>query len=257
MSWPWETHLLPAERPFARQLAHWAEEAGRRWRPVLTDFYDLRRQWIARVVVASVSEIELKSWGGYPDAERVRLWIGPEGWEPGESDWQLGFVKVEVPGAEWTHGDVLGSILGLGVRREKIGDISVVPGAAWCVTDREIASFLCVHWQRVGRYSVHPRVVSPGEFVPPRQSWRQERVTVASLRLDAVLHEALHWSRAKAAEWIKKGMVQVNWAVCQDGARPLAEGDVISVRGVGRLKILALEGESRRGRQIVRVGHLE
>ncbi|MDI3256161.1 MAG: YlmH/Sll1252 family protein [Kyrpidia sp.] len=257
MSFPWESHLHPGERPFARQALRWVEAAGERWRPVLTDFYDHRRQQIVRVIAATVGGVKVRAWGGYPEAERARLWIAPEPLVPREDDWELGFVRVRARGASWSHGDVLGSLLGLGIRREKIGDLSVAPEEARCIVTEEMTAFLCVHWRKIGRFSVHPEAIADRDFVPPEMSWREERVSVASLRLDAVLHEALHWPRQKAADWIKKGMVQVNWAVCGEVSREVAAGDTLSVRGVGRLRIAGVEGRSRRGRWILRVGFLQ
>ena len=78
-------------------------------------------------------------------------------------------------------------------------------------------------------------------------------VNVPSLRLDAVLAQTLRLARAKAQTLIRGGAVNRNWA---EETRPdveLAEGDVISVRGHGRVKIHAVQGESRKGRLFIEV----
>ncbi|MDI3327451.1 MAG: S4 domain-containing protein [Alicyclobacillaceae bacterium] len=91
-------------------------------------------------------------------------------------------------------------------------------------------------------------------FRPPEGAWREERLTVPFLRLDALLRSLLRLSRTEAADRIRLGTVQVNWAPAEDADREVAEGDVLSVRGWGRFKILGIEEQSRRGRIVVRVG---
>lgn len=73
--------------------------------------------------------------------------------------------------------------------------------------------------------------------------------TVAALRLDAVLALGFSLSRARAVILVKGGLVQVNRRPVETPSSRLNQGDLISVRGRGSLELTALTGESRKGRQ--------
>jgi RNA-binding protein YlmH len=78
--------------------------------------------------------------------------------------------------------------------------------------------------------------------------------TVASLRLDAVLCTAFGLSRTKAAELIEAGRVNLDYHPCIQPAKELNEGALLSVRGLGRAKLLETGGVSKKGRIFVRIG---
>jgi RNA-binding protein YlmH len=70
--------------------------------------------------------------------------------------------------------------------------------------------------------------------------------TVASLRLDAVLCAAFGLSRTKAAELITAGRVNLDYQLCIQPAKELNEGTLLSVRGMGRAKLLEVGGVSKK-----------
>ncbi|WP_276676582.1 S4 domain-containing protein, partial [Caldibacillus debilis] len=74
--------------------------------------------------------------------------------------------------------------------------------------------------------------------MPPRETWKESSVVSSSLRLDAVLSASVNLARQKVQQMIRQGLVKVNWKQTEDCDYPLREGDVISVRGFGRIKIL-------------------
>ncbi len=81
----------------------------------------------------------------------------------------------------------------------------------------------------------------------------QRTVSVASLRVDALVSGVFRLSRAKASEAIRGGKCRVNWKVVEDPSRTLEEGDTVSLRGWGRFRVDAVEGKTKKGRFLVRV----
>jgi RNA-binding protein YlmH len=61
-------------------------------------------------------------------------------------------------------------------------------------------------------------------------------------------------SRAKAAELITAGRVSVNHQLCEQPAKELGEGSLLSVRGMGRAKLLEVGSVSKKGRIFIRIG---
>ena len=73
------------------------------------------------------------------------------------------------------------------------------------------------------------------------------KIEVAGARLDKALADLTPLSRAVANEQIKEGKVLVNGAV-KKAKYTVKEGDIISMRGRGRMKVEAITGTSRKGR---------
>ena len=77
---------------------------------------------------------------------------------------------------------------------------------------------------------------------------------MASLRLDAVLSSAFGISRTKAADLILAGRVSLNHQICEKTDKEFAENALLSVRGMGRAKLLEVGGVSKKGRNFIKIG---
>ena len=78
--------------------------------------------------------------------------------------------------------------------------------------------------------------------------------TVASLRLDAVLSSAFGISRTKAAELILAGRARLNHQICEKTDKEVGENVLLSIRGMGRAKLLEVGGVSKKGRSFIKIG---
>lgn len=56
-------------------------------------------------------------------------------------------------------------------------------------------------------------------------------------RVDAIASAGFRMSRSKMSDLVKKGDVRVNWLECTKPSVSVAEGDVISVAGKGRMTV--------------------
>lgn len=149
------------------------------------------------------------------------------------------------------HRDILGAILGLGLKRETLGDIRLQDAAAYVAVLPSVKGYILANLLEVGRVRV--AVKEHQGQLPPPQGGVVSVVNVASLRLDAILHESMHVQREKAKQLVQKGICSVNH---QEELRPdvlLKPGDVVSLRGFGRIRFLALRGESRKNRLFIEV----
>ena len=241
------------ESEMHREMARFADlirgaERGRR--AVFSEFLTPDAQ--ARLIALARREgLETGLFGGGEDAERAVVGIWQEGCEPDCSPIRIVRITWDGRYAAPQHRDVLGACLGLGLERETMGDIRLEGSSAYVAALPAIAGYLEQHLDSVGNASVRSSEYD-GEMLAAEQGARAV-VNVPSLRLDAVLAQTLRLARAKAQTLIRGGAVNRNWA---EETRPdveLAEGDVISVRGHGRVKIHAVQGESRKGRLFIEV----
>ena len=93
--------------------------------------------------------------------------------------------------------------------------------------------------------------VALDELPAPERRTEERRFTVMSARLDAVCAGLFHLSRTECARQIGAGNVSLNYAECLKADAPVKEGDVLSLRGAGKGKVLEIGGSSRKGRVFV------
>jgi len=158
-----------------------------------------------------------------------------------------------------THRDILGAALALGLERSVLGDIEIAQtkGQAFLVCLPHVADFIAENLKKAGRIGLSAAQIPLSDLPASHKNIREERGTVASLRLDALLAEAFRCSRGSAEEYLRQGLVQLCHEECRQGSRHVNEGDIISLRGRGRIKLLEVGAESRKGRFWVTIGHYE
>ena len=192
--------------------------------------------------------------GGLPDCERKVAFFLPDYLE--EADFnpaeELRAVHIRAYYGRPEHRDYLGALLGLGVRREWVGDIRIREDEAWVFCLPSVADQLA-GLEQAGRVSVKAEVVEIPEIPAPEPKRRSVRFTVQSLRFDAVLAETFRLSRTQAVKLIAAGYASLNYLPCLKNDAPVSEGDVLSLRGKGKATLAELGGRSRKDRLFLRM----
>jgi RNA-binding protein YlmH len=118
----------------------------------------------------------------------------------------------------------------------------------------DISDYLHLNLQQVHRVHVQTEILPLQLFQPSRETLEEMSLSVASLRMDGIASDVFRLSRAKALLPIKAGRCRVNWKVEEDPSKPLKEGDLVSMQGFGRFKVLRVEGTSKSGRLRMKIG---
>ena len=155
------------------------------------------------------------------------------------------------------HPDVLGALLSIGIERSKFGDIRVAENTVQFAVATEVADYVRAHLTSIGKVKVHVEELGLKPLIMVEERWIENPYTVSSMRLDVVLATVLNMSRQKSQSLIGAGRVKVNWTLREQVAFELQEGDIISVRGFGRLKIIMTEGRTKKDKIRLQVGQLE
>ncbi|MBZ8178516.1 photosystem II S4 domain protein [Oscillatoria salina] len=217
-----------------------AEQAIKTWEVVLTDFLAPPELAEVQGQFKALTEVKICEWGGYPQAERQRVALVREELPLERS--QVDLVALDIAGNflfdPATHRDFLGAILGTGVVREKVGDIVVLgERGAQVIVVPELGEFLQTNLTQVRSVPVKVQPIEIGELKvrPPK---KKEMTTVeASMRLDAIASAGFGMSRSKMGNLISSGDVRVNWKEVTKESHNVRSGDLISVRGKGRLEV--------------------
>ncbi|WNZ25251.1 photosystem II S4 domain protein [Leptolyngbya sp. NK1-12] len=217
-----------------------AEQAIKTWEVVCTDFLAPPELAEVQQMFGRLTEVQFLAWGGYPQAERQRLAIS-------RAELPLDQTQVEVAAMEIagnflfdpaSHRDFLGAILGTGIVREKVGDIIVLgERGAQAIVVPDMVEFLTLNLKQVRSVPVKTQAIDWSEL-KVREPKKKELTTVeASMRLDAVASAGFGMSRSKMADLINAGDVRVNWKEITQASYVLKPGDLVAIRGKGRLEI--------------------
>lgn len=227
-------------REVAARVLDRAEQALRTWDIVQTDFLSPPEWMDMQQIFNRLTEVHMVAWGGYPQSERQRLAIA-------RSELPLDTSNIELTALSIagnflfdpaTHRDFLGALLGTGIVREKVGDIIVLGDrGAQAIVVPELVEFLETSLTQVRSVPVKTQRIDFNEL-SIREPKKKEMTTVeASLRLDAVASAGFGMSRSKMADMISAGDVRVNWREVTQPSHQLKTGDLVAIRGKGRLEI--------------------
>lgn len=188
--------------------------------------------------------------GGYEDAERRVCRICTDEYNKDDGvPIILYSVKATDKNAVISHRDVLGALMGLGIKREMTGDIMAKENKAQFFCHKSVSEFVKMNLTKIGRYNVE---LSESEFSEMAELPKKLiNINVSSMRLDSIVGESFGISRTKSAEYIKKGMVFVNWQACIDVSREIKENDKISLQGKGKISVSGISRTSKKGRLFV------
>lgn len=190
--------------------------------------------------------------GGYAESERKILAISSLDETQIEKKCPIALLKIECAEmSSISNRDVLGALMGSGIRREMLGDIIIRQGVAAVFALNLISEFLIQNISTIGRFKVKLTIADEQFEIPPAV-FEHQRVTAASLRLDAVVSNVAHISRERASELIENGMVQINHIPSEKKTKEIHAGDCLVVRGIGKWIIDECGELSKKGRIVLR-----
>lgn len=233
----------------AVRLADMAEQAQRSQKFRLGDFLDPYGQEIAETIAANYPALRLDFSGGYTGAERQRAMFIDRDFG-GSPSFELAYVTASWNGQfeHIGHRDVLGALMSLGIERSRFGDIIMGEEQAGIVTDNKMAACLLENLTRIGRSSVVCRLSELSLIPAKEEKYKELRATVASLRVDSVAAAGYGVSRSRAAADIAADKLKLNWQPVKNASQSVKEGDVLSLRGRGRLEVAEVRGQTKKGR---------
>ena len=217
--------------------------------PVSTGFLSLREQTLCRYLFGESEG--LLFFGGYPDAERRMLCYLPDYLDEAALEAEPPLVCLRATfyeGDTPSHRDFLGGLMGTGITRETVGDILVDKGTCDLFVTAEIAPYLLQSFTDVGRTRLKLSPIPPSQVHIPEPQIQEIRDTVASLRLDSVISSGFRIGRSAAAQYITAGKAAIDGLPCDKPDKPITEGVKISVRGLGKIKVYSVNGQTKKGR---------
>ncbi len=241
------------EKDLEKRIEELADRCERQSAVTSTGFLTMAEQTELTAWAKRRADVRLHLDGGSAACERKCAFFLPFWLEEADFDASeyIRALKVTAYFGQPGHRDYMGAALGLGVRREWIGDFWVQGDTATIFCLPTVEKLLLDELTQVGRCTVKAVPLSLSAVAAPERKVKKITFTVKSLRLDAVAGDMFGVSRTQAAELIRAGAVSLNYAQCLHVDAPISQGDVISIRGRGKGAVAAIGGQSRKDRTFV------
>lgn len=215
-----------------------------------SDFLNLNELNLLQCIPKNELYSRYELFGGYRYAERQMVAFIPDALCY-ENIYPISAISVTPRTVKYadklTHRDFLGSILGLGIERCKVGDILVQDKEAIVFVHKSMESFIMEHFIMVKHTSIMVALAenSDDDFTP---EYEEIKGTVSSIRLDSIIALVLRESRSKIIRLIEGGKVFVNGKLITTNAYKLQESDLISIRGFGKFQYISILSKTKKDR---------
>lgn len=215
-----------------------------------TGFLSLRELEMTRYLFGDMDG--LYAFGGYADAERKMLVYLPDYLDAQaltDADSPLVCLRATFYDADTpSHRDFLGGLMGIGIARQTVGDICVGKGYCDFFVTAEIVPYILQNFTGAGRTRLQMEQIPFDQVSVPEPETKQIRDTVASLRLDSIISSGFRVGRSVASGYVLSGRAAIDGLPCEKPDKPVAQGAKISVRGLGKIRLTAINGETKKGR---------
>jgi len=233
----------------AVKLVDFAFQAAKNRKYKLSGFLSPFEQEMAGTIANSLGNLKVDFDGGFVGAERQKAAFCHEDFQ-GTPAFEIAVIKAEWNGefARLGHRDVLGAILNLGVDRECVGDIIATKNFARIIVDKKMADYFATNLTQIGNVTVKTEIDELENIAPKEERIKEIKATVASLRADSIAAVGFGMSRSKAAADISAEKVQLNWQTVKNSSQTIKQGDILSMRGRGRIEVAEITGQTKKGR---------
>ena len=196
----------------------------------------------------------LQFWGGYENAQRKMLIYLPDYLEEVPEDGPIVCLQATFYEEDsLSHRDFLGALMGFGIDRACVGDICVENGICHFFVSAEIAPHLLREFDKAGRTALHLSAIPLSAFTPPPEQTEVLADTVPSLRLDCIVSSGFRISRSVAEGCIRAGKAAIDGLPCEKADKPVCQGATVSVRGLGKIRLMEVGNRSKKDRIFIKI----
>lgn len=197
--------------------------------------------------------------GFFEDSDRRQIAFVPENFMPKDNkdfenffDFPHKLIKISISSkfGKYGHKDFLGSLMGLNIKRELMGDLIFENNAGYIPVSSKIVDVILSELVKIGKTPCKVEIVNLEKMKNlPKYNYDNKLITVSSKRLDSIVSSITNLSRNKVVEPIEKGKVLVDYAKMTDKSKIIDIGSLITIKGFGKYKLFSEKGETKKGRE--------
>lgn len=243
-------HFHSDEHDFIERMTDMVLKVEDTYHIQVTDFLNPREIDILKVIAQTAGLVAYSSCDYY-ETEYGKVIIAPEYYEFNQDDFDIALVELRYNAKfnQITHSQILGTLINeLGIKRSLLGDIFVQPGYAQIMINQSLLSYFINTINRIGRASVSLKEINLSELIKSSNNEQEFDIMVSSLRLDRLIASAHKLSRVQAIKLIESDKVKINYRAVNRSSEEVSLGDLVSVRGFGRFKVISDNGYTKNGK---------
>ena len=213
-----------------------------------TDYFYPPNIWSKILVIKSKLNCQVTTYGYFAESERRVISFTEVSEELNPI--QLIRIKNLSKFKELTHKDYLGALMGLGLKREKMGDLIVKDNFCYLPTFQEIGDIIINELKTVGKNPVEVEFSSESNI---EYKFEEYEILIASNRLDALISSITKLSREDSVKIIEKGEVSVNYLEIKEKSFEIKDESRISIKGFGKFTFVGIVGKTKKDKMKVLV----
>ena len=248
----------PKEKELLKRILDLSYRAQKTYSIAYTDFIDPFLLGKIKSHRLELLGINLLAYGGLEDSERGIIALAHDDLEILKTEFPLGYLKISVKtgiGKPLSHRDYLGAIMGLGIEREKIGDLLISDNQAFVVAHIDILDYIMHSLDSISRYGKVTCHIIEKENIPDfKPDYKSIHATVSSLRADAIIASGFKISRSTVSKLIASQRAMCNGVIISQSS-PIKEGDICTLRGYGKIKVKEIGTTTKKGRIRINIYH--
>ena len=199
--------------------------------------------------------ILVETSGIFDESDRRQIAFVPKNYkELLVTDYPNKLLKIEVNTKfkEYEHKDFLGSLMGLNIKRELMGDLILIDNTAYIPVSDKIADYVILNLDKIGRASCIINVIDSKEEIPTYR-FEDKIIVVASKRLDSIVSAITNISRSKVITPIEDGKILIDYVEEKDKSKNIEIGSVITIKGFGKYKLFCEKRKTKKGKEKILV----
>ncbi len=231
-----------------------------------SNFLDVNQQSIVEAARLNINEVNRVFYGGYDTAERNTAVFLPSCFGIADFDALVDYFRENPKEnplsvlrlkkdsfSTASHRDYLGALMGLGLKREMIGDIIVTENGADIIVTTQVVPFIKSELKSVGRATVNVAEIDFYQLSDALTNITEETVNVSSMRIDNIVSACFRLSRSESASAILSGNVYVNSLQVLKCDKRIEVGDKLVFRSKGKVVLKEISGVSKKGRNFLKI----
>lgn len=244
-------HFHPDEKQFIDRVLDWMDRVENNYSVVTTYFLNPREVEILESL-ANKRELQIFSTQDIAQTELTKIIIAPEFYQLDVADFDIALLEILYAKKfyQLKHSQILGSFLGqTGIRRSELGDIILSEGRAQVFVSKHLLEIFQNNIKKIDSATVQFVEKPFEELIETEAASVMKVVLVSSMRIDKIIASTFEISRNLAVNMLQSRKVKLNYLEIEKKDFTVEQGDLISVRGLGRIKILRILGETKKGKQ--------
>ena len=154
------------------------------------------------------------------------------------------FITIYQIDGKFEHKDILGTLFSLGLDYDLIGDIVVEENYAYFTSLTRLNDLIDNNFIMIKNKYIKPKKVN--EMIITKDKFNNFNIIISSMRLDCIVSKLANLGRNDAVKYINDGFVLLNYKECKNIKKQVFEGDIISIRKVGKFKIRNEEKKTKK-----------